>query len=84
MAFLVDRANLKHINIRYQVRIHNFSTHSLRKTFGHRVMSMAGPNAEIALIKISELFNHASPMVTRRYLGLRREELGEVYEMSRF
>ena len=42
------------------------------------------PDAEMALIKLSELFNHASPMVTRRHLGLRREELGEVYEMLRF
>lgn len=80
---MVNR-QLKHIKTRYQVRIHNFSTHSLRKTFGRRVVSMAGPDAEMALIKLSELFNHASPMVTRRYLGLRREELGEVYEMLRF
>ena len=80
---MVNR-QLKHIKTRYQVKIHNFSTHSLRKTFGRRVVSMAGPDAEMALIKLSELFNHASPMVTRRYLGLRREELGEVYEMLRF
>ena len=48
------------------------------------VVSTANLGAEMALIKLSELFNHASPMVTRRYLGLRREELGEVYEMLRF
>ena len=80
---LVNR-QLKIIKTRYQVNIHNFSTHTFRKTFGRRVVSMAGPDAEMALIKLSELFNHASPMVTRRYLGLRREELGEVYERLSF
>lgn len=76
--------NFKVIKERYLLRINNFSTHSLRKTFGRRVVDMAGADAEMALIKLSELFNHASPMVTRRYLGLRREELGEVYQMLRF
>ena len=80
---MVNR-QLKMIKTRYQVRIHNFSTHSLRKTFGRRVVSMAGPDAEMALIKLSELLNHASPMVTRRYLGLSREELGEVYDHLTF
>ena len=45
---------------------------------------MAGPDAEMALIKLSELVNHSSPSVTRRYLGLRQEELGEVYESLTF
>ena len=74
----------KLIKVRYQIKTRNFSTHSLRKTFGRRVVDMAGPDAEMALIKLSELFNHSSPSVTRRYLGLRQEELGEVYENLSF
>ncbi len=35
-------------------------------------------------IKFSELFNHSSSMVTRRYLGLRHEEIQEVYERLTF
>ncbi|MBR7003387.1 MAG: tyrosine-type recombinase/integrase [Bacteroidales bacterium] len=80
---MVNR-HFKLIKVRYQIKTRNFSTHSLRKTFGRRVVDMAGPNAEMALIKLSEIFNHASPLVTRRYLGLRQEELGEVYEKLLF
>ena len=80
---MVNR-HLKSIKLRYQIKTRNFSTHSLRKTFGRRVVDMAGPNAEMALIKLSEIFNHASPLVTRRYLGLRQEELEEVYDSLSF
>ena len=80
---MVNR-HFKTIKVRYQIRVKNFSTHSLRKTFGRRVVDMAGSDAEKALIKLSEIFNHTSPMVTRRYLGLRQEELGEVYESLTF
>lgn len=77
---MVNR-HFKLIKVRYQIKTRNFSTHSLRKTFGRRVVDMAGPNAEMALIKLSEIFNHASPLVTRRYLGLRQEEIMETYDM---
>ena len=80
---MVNR-HFKLIKVRYQIKARNFSTHSLRKTFGRRVVDLAGPNAEMALIKLSEIFNHASPLVTRRYLGLRQEELSEVYESLTF
>ena len=80
---MVNR-HLKKIKTVYQLKAKNVSTHSLRKTFGRRVVDMSGPDAEMALIKLSELFNHSSPSVTRRYLGLRQEELGEVYEALTF
>jgi hypothetical protein len=38
----------------------------------------------MALIKLSEIFNHSSPMITRRYLGLRAQELEEVYNSLHF
>ena len=80
---MVNR-HLKRVKTVYQLKAKNVSTHSLRKTFGRRVVDMAGPDAEMALIKLSELFNHSSPSVTRRYLGIRQEELGEVYEQLSF
>ena len=43
-----------------------------------------GDAAEMALIKLSEIFNHTSPMITRRYLGLRAEELEDVYNSLDF
>ena len=47
---------------------------------GRKVVEQAGENSEMALIKLSELFNHSSPMITRRYLGQRHEELMNVYD----
>lgn len=79
--FSIQRINvrLKEIKAKYGLKIDHISTHSLRKTFGRKVVENAGENSEMALIKLSELFNHSSPQITRRYLGLRQEELMEIY-----
>lgn len=84
--FSTQRVNvlLKEIKAKYSIKINHISTHSLRKTFGRKVVEMAGENSEMALIKLSELFCHSSPHVTRRYLGIRREELMEVYDSFNF
>lgn len=74
----------KQMKSRYGLKVAHFSTHSLRKTFGRRVVEQAGVQSEMALIKLSEIFNHSSPMVTRRYLGLRQQELYEVYDKLDF
>ena len=80
--YTVQRINVifKEIKKKYNLKIEHFSTHSCRKIFGRKVVENAGENSEMALIKLSELFNHSSPMITRRYLGLRHEELMNVYE----
>ena len=82
VVFSIQRINvrLKEIKTKYNLKIDHFSTHSLRKTFGRRIVASAGENSEMALIKLSELFNHSTPQITRRYLGLRQEELMEVYD----
>jgi len=54
------------------------STHSLRKTFGRRVWENNN-QTDKALIYLSELFNHSSPAITKRYLGIRQEELDDIY-----
>ena len=84
--YSIQRVNvrLKEIKTRYHIKVEHFSTHSLRKTMGRRVVEVAGENSEMALIKLSELFNHSSPQITRRYLGLRREELMEIYDTLSF
>lgn len=56
----------------------HISTHSLRKSFGRHVYETNG-RSEDALIKLSELFQHSNMSITRRYLGIRREELGSIY-----
>lgn len=83
----VQRVNvvLKEIKAKYGlIGVKHFSTHSFRKTFGRKVVEMAGENSEMALIKLAELFNHSNTAITRRYLGLRAEELQEVYTMLDF
>jgi integrase len=75
---------LKAIKARYNLDVEHFSTHSFRKTFGRKVVESAGEHSEMALIKLSEIFNHSSPMITRRYLGLRAQELEEVYNSLHF
>lgn len=56
----------------------NISSHSLRKTFGRRVMEMNGYSAE-ALLLLMDAFNHSSPAMTKIYLGLRQEEVNKIY-----
>ena len=84
--YSTQRINMlfKAIKSKYNLKIEHFSTHSMRKTFGRKVVEAAGESSEFALIKLSELFNHADVMTTRRYLGLRTEELLETYDMLSF
>lgn len=74
----------KSMKSKYNLKIEHFSTHSMRKTFGRQIVEVAGENSEFALIKLSELFNHADIQTTRRYLGLRSQELLETYDMLSF
>ena len=84
--FTIQRINvmLKEIKRRYHLRVGNFSCHSLRKTFGRQVYTMSGDSAELALVKLMELFNHSSIAITKRYLGLRQEEILETYDCLTF
>lgn len=74
----------KTIKAKYGIKIDHFSSHTMRKTMGRHVVEMAGPNSEMALIKLSELYGHSSPAISRKYLGLRRAELMEVYDSLMF
>ncbi|MBO4664214.1 MAG: tyrosine-type recombinase/integrase [Bacteroidaceae bacterium] len=84
--YSIQRINvlLKDIKASYGLKIGHFSTHSMRKTFGRKVVEQAGPNSEMALIKLSELFNHSSVAITKIYLGIRQEELLETYDLLSF
>ena len=84
--FTVQRINviLKELKQSYRLKIKHFSCHSLRKTFGRQVYNMNSDNAELALIKLMELFNHSSVAITKRYLGLRKEEILETYDCLTF
>jgi len=84
--YSVQRINviLKELKAKYNIKIDHFSSHSLRKTFGRAVYNNSDNNAEFALVKLSELFNHSDVRTTRKYLGLRNDELMETYELLKF
>ena len=84
--FTVQRINviLKEIKRKYRLKVKNFSCHSLRKTFGRQVYNMNSENSELALVKLMELFNHSSLAITKRYLGLRQEEILQTYDCLSF
>ncbi len=56
----------------------NISTHSMRKTFGRRVY-FQNNESEKALMYLMDLFNHSSMAITKKYLGIRQEELNNIY-----
>lgn len=84
--FTIQRINviLKEIKKKYRLKVKNFSCHSLRKTFGRQVYNMNSENSEPALVKLMELLNHSSIAITKRYLGLRQEEILETYDVLSF
>ena len=84
--FTVQRINviLKEVKRKYRLHVGNFSCHSLRKTFGRQVYNMNDNNAELALVKLMELFNHSNVAITKRYLGLRQEKILQTYDCLSF
>lgn len=86
--YSVQRINvlLKDIKKKYNLKAERFSTHSLRKTFGRKIFELASSQGqgEIALIKLSELFNHSNASITRIYLGIKEEGMLSTYDMLEF
>lgn len=84
--YSIQRINiiLKDLRAKYNLNVKNFSSHSLRKSFGREIFNRSGSNAELALVKLSHLFNHSNPVVTRRYLGISQEELKQTYDVLTF
>lgn len=86
MVYSTQRINIlfKEIKKKYNLKIEHFSTHSMRKTFGRKVYESSGENANMALIKLSEIFNHSNISITKIYLGIREKELLETYNLLDF
>jgi len=84
--YSIQRINviLKDLKVRYDLKIKNFSSHSLRKCFGRTIFERSGENAELVIVKLSQLFNHSSTSITRRYLGITQKELMETYDILSF
>jgi hypothetical protein len=54
------------------------STHSLRKS-GARFLYEENNRSEDVFLKISMILNHSSTQVSRRYLGITKEEISDVF-----
>ena len=78
--------HLKAIKVKYQLKVNNFSTHSLRKTWARKVYENENSQGrgDMALLNLSEILTHSCPSIKRRYIGLRQQELGEVYDSLQF
>ena len=71
---------LKTIFKRYKIKAGgNVSSHTFRKTFGRRFMEIHNYSNE-SLILLMDTLGHSSPGVTKRYLGIRQEEIHNVYD----
>lgn len=84
-SFTVQYLNrfLKKIKTDYKLKIGNISSHTFRKSFGRKIYE-SSENSEFALVKLSEVFNHSSPSITRKYLGIKKEEIMEMYSSLTF
>lgn len=74
---------LKKIQKDYNIKSANvFSCHTLRKTFGRRVWlnECSRGRGDQALELLKELFGHEHILVTKRYLGIRQEEILALYD----
>ena len=68
---------LKSIFTKYKIK-GQFSSHFMRKTLGRRCWA-ANNYSEQALIMLSSLFNHANLTTTKLYLGIREDEISNLY-----
>lgn len=68
---------LKEIFVKYNIK-GQYSSHFMRKTLGRRVWEV-NEYSDKALILLSKLFNHASPNTTKIYLGIKEEEISDLY-----
>ena len=56
----------------------NIGSHSLRKTFGRFIFHNA-EDKNGALVILQTIFNHSSPAVTSKYIGLTNDEISNVF-----
>ena len=62
-----------------RIKNKNISSHSLRKS-GSRFIWENNGHSDEYLIKLSSILNHSSTSITRRYLGISKEEIKDIYQ----
>ena len=53
----------------------NIGTHTLRKTFGYHFYKKYKD-----VVLLQKIFNHSSPSITLRYIGIEQDEVYKCYE----
>ncbi len=74
---------LKRLKGKHGLNIDRISTHSLRKTFGTKVWEDSPKDYETLLL-LMDIFNHTSPVTTKRYLGITQDKIKSVYTSLTF
>jgi integrase len=75
---------LKELFLKYRIRVKgNVSTHTFRKTLGRRVVEVNNYSNE-SLVLLMELFGHSNMGITKRYLGITKDEIHNVYDCLTF
>lgn len=69
---------LKRLKDRYDIQIDSFTTHTFRKTFGRHYAELRD-FSEKSLLWLMEAFNHSSIKQTKTYIGIKQEEIDDVY-----
>lgn len=69
---------LKKWVVKYELNIENFSTHTFRKTFGRYVYEKSG-RTEKSLVYLNRIFKHHSLDTTIIYLGIRDDEISNIF-----
>jgi integrase len=75
---------LKELFLKYRIKVKgNISTHTFRKTLGRRVVEVNNYSSE-SLVLLMELFGHSNMGITKRYLGITKDEIHNVYDCLTF
>lgn len=69
---------LKKLKIDLNLTRKNISTHTFRKT-GARYVWQSNDYSPQFLTKLSDLLNHSGENITRRYLGISKQEIKDIY-----
>lgn len=68
---------LKELMNKYEIK-GNYTSHFMRKTLGRRVWNKNN-HSEKSLVMLGEVFNHTSIATTKIYLGIREQEIQNIY-----
>ena len=70
-------SKLKEIFTKYNIK-GQYSSHFMRKTLGRRIWE-SNKYSDQALLLLSQLFNHSNISTTKIYLGIREQEISNLY-----